>query len=87
MIITTDHGRGEKPLESWRHHGKDVEGAGQIWLAVMGPDTKAVGEVTENMQLFQHQIAQTAAAFLRVQFAPAHPTGNVISSAISSGTR
>jgi hypothetical protein len=87
MIITTDHGRGEMPLESWRHHGKDVEGAGQVWLAVMGPETDARGEVNESMQLFQHQIAQTVAAFLRVHFAPAHPTGNVISSAISSVTR
>ena len=43
LIITTDHGRGRTP-EDWSNHGEDVEGAQEIWLAVIGPGTAAVGE-------------------------------------------
>ena len=38
FIITTDHGRGDGP-KAWRDHGKDVAGAENTWMAVIGPDT------------------------------------------------
>jgi len=64
FIITTDHGRGSLPKETWKHHGKHIEGAGQIWIAILGPDTPALGEVKRNGQLYQHQIAATVLACL-----------------------
>ena len=43
FIITTDHGRGSG-LKDWTDHGKDVEGAENIWIAVMGPGVPGLGE-------------------------------------------
>ena len=40
LIITSDHGRGST-LADWSDHGRRVEGADKIWLAVIGPDTRA----------------------------------------------
>lgn len=68
FIITTDHGRGTIPIESWRSHGNKINGADQIWIAIMGPDTPALGEVKSPGQLYQNQIAKTAAALLGVEY-------------------
>jgi Type I phosphodiesterase / nucleotide pyrophosphatase len=68
LIISTDHGRGGSDMEMWRHHGKRVEGADQIWLAILGPDTPALGEVKTEGQLYQNQVAKTLAAFLGFNF-------------------
>jgi hypothetical protein len=38
--------------------------AGAIWVAVPGPDTPAKGMIKQR-QLYQAQVAKTAAAFLR----------------------
>ena len=46
LIVTTDHGRGEAP-QGWRSHGEKVEGSEAIWIAVLGPDTPALGERSE----------------------------------------
>ncbi|BDD12130.1 hypothetical protein FUAX_45620 (plasmid) [Fulvitalea axinellae] len=67
FIITTDHGRGTQPLETWRHHGKHIDGAGQIWFAAIGPDTPALGEVSGG-QYYQNQMAQTVAKLLGLDF-------------------
>lgn len=72
FIITTDHGRGTDPLDSWRSHGSKFPGTDQIWIAVIGPDTPAMGEVKEPGQYYQNQIAKTVAAFLGEDF-PATP--------------
>ncbi len=63
LIITCDHGRGKGPDE-WKDHGDKIMGADQIWLAVLGPDTKALGEIKSSGQLYQNQIAKTLAALL-----------------------
>jgi bisphosphoglycerate-independent phosphoglycerate mutase (AlkP superfamily) len=63
FIITTDHGRGSG-LDAWRDHGQDVEGAENIWIAVLGPDTPALGERTRTATVTQSQIAATLAALL-----------------------
>lgn len=61
FIITTDHGRGSG-LKEWRNHGAKVEGAEDIWIAVMGPDTPALGERRIVPPVTQAQIAATLAA-------------------------
>ncbi len=43
MIVTTDHGRGDAPVE-WKSHGAKIKGSERIWIAVIGPDTPALGE-------------------------------------------
>ena len=66
MIITADHGRGSG-AEDWRDHGIETPGADQIWLAMIGPDTPAVGEV-KSRKIYQNQIAQTVASLLGFDF-------------------
>ena len=87
FLITTDHGRGTVPLETWRNHGDEISGADQIWFAVLGPDTPASGEQKENIQIYQNQVAKTAAAFLGVPYANTRPVGEVIKSAFKSNPK
>lgn len=68
LIITCDHGRGDKIKDQWTDHGPQVEGSGNIWFAIMGPDTKPLGEVTQPVQLYQGQLAATMAALLGFHF-------------------
>lgn len=73
LIITCDHGRGDVVKSQWRSHGSDIKGADQIWLAVIGPDTKPLGEGKTNGQLYQRQWATTIASLLGLEFKPSHP--------------
>lgn len=63
LIVTTDHGRGDPPKE-WRGHGAKVEGSDATWMAVIGPDTPALGERCEAKLVTQSQVAATIAALL-----------------------
>ncbi|MCC6317332.1 MAG: alkaline phosphatase family protein [Gemmatimonadaceae bacterium] len=72
FIITTDHGRGDGPSK-WRDHGEDVTGAENIWLAVIGPDTPALGEVTRAARVAQSQVAATLAALLGEDWRATNP--------------
>ncbi len=66
MIITVDHGRGED-AKSWKSHGRKIQGADQIWMAVIGPNIKRFGETKDN-QLYQNQLASTIANLLGFSF-------------------
>lgn len=61
FIVTTDHGRGSG-LEDWTDHGKDVEGAENIWIAVMGPGVPGLGERKNVSFVTQAEVAATVAA-------------------------
>lgn len=63
FIITTDHGRGNAPIE-WKEHGAEQRGSENIWIAVMGPDTRPLGERGRVATVVQAQIASTVAALL-----------------------
>jgi len=80
LLIACDHGRGDKIKEQWTSHGSKTEGSNQIWIAVIGPDTKALGEVKNNPQLYQKQLATTIAALLGFNFKPSHPVAMPIQS-------
>lgn len=71
LIVTADHGRGDG-LEDWKRHAKGVAGAENIWLAALGPDTPAGGEVTGEA-ITQSQIAATVAALLGEDYVQAVP--------------
>lgn len=72
FIITCDHGRGSG-LKLWRDHDKNIAGAENIWIAVMGPDTPATGEMTNVPRVTQSQIAATIAALLGQDYRAAVP--------------
>ena len=73
LIVTCDHGRGDKIKENWKHHGEKIEDAGQIWIAAIGPDTKPKGEMINGDTLYQKQLAATFAAILGLHFTANHP--------------
>ena len=58
LIITTDHGRG-RTLDDWTSHGKDVEGADEVWIAIFGPDTPRGGELSDTPPYTLSNIAAT----------------------------
>ncbi len=64
LIVTCDHGRGGKIKSQWTDHGVEIEDSGNIWFAVMGPDSSPVGEVSTPGQIYQGQLAATIAALL-----------------------
>lgn len=70
FVITTDHGRGKAPVE-WKSHGEKIPVSQNIWIAVMGPDTPALGERRQAETITQSQVAPTLAAFLGEDFAGA----------------
>jgi hypothetical protein len=79
LLVTCDHGRGDEIKDEWRHHGQKIHDAGHIWIAVMGPDTRALGEVKTSSPILQKQIAPTIAAFLGLHFVPDHESATAIS--------
>ncbi len=68
VIITCDHGRGSVNKDDWRHHGIKMPNADQIWMAVIGPDTPATGEMKSAGQVYQNQIAKTISKLLGVDY-------------------
>ncbi|MGY3055118.1 hypothetical protein ACVWYG_003329 [Pedobacter sp. UYEF25] len=68
LLITSDHGRGEMPIEAWRSHGKEINGSEQTWFAIMGPDTPAIGVVTTPTITYHKQLAQTMSELLGLDF-------------------
>ncbi len=78
LIITCDHGRGNKMPAWWRDHGGGVTNAHHIWLAAIGPDTPANGEVKGGKNYKQSQIAQTIARLLGKVYTDNHPVAPAI---------
>jgi hypothetical protein len=62
LIVLPDHGRGSGPL--WRLHALPVPGAGETWMAFLGPDTPPIGERRMAASVTDSQIASTIAAAL-----------------------
>ncbi|MFN3666801.1 MAG: hypothetical protein ACK4S0_11610, partial [Sediminibacterium sp.] len=67
-----------KDKSKWTSHGSDIEGADEIWFAVMGPDTKAAGESKKEGQYFQKQFAQTIAHLMGYEFKADQPIAEAI---------
>lgn len=78
FIITTDHGRGKKS-DKWSKHGYFTGGSSQTWLAVIGPGIQPLGEIKEDQQIYQKQLAQTVAALLGEKFEAEHDIAKAIS--------
>jgi hypothetical protein len=72
FIITCDHGRGSGPHD-WQNHGAKIDGAENIWLAIIGPDTTPLGERTNASPIYQKQVAATIGALLCEDYNQAEP--------------
>jgi hypothetical protein len=71
LLITVDHGRGRNERD-WTDHGAKVEGAEEVWMAVLGPNVPALG-VREKIETKLAQVAATAAQLLGVDYAALEP--------------
>jgi hypothetical protein len=76
FLIYPDHGRGT--AQNWTGHGSSAPGSDETWLAVIGPDTPARGEMKEKVQIYQDQFAQTAARILGFKFTANHSVADPI---------
>ncbi|WP_145092775.1 alkaline phosphatase family protein [Anatilimnocola aggregata] len=77
FIISTDHGRGSGLID-WKNHGQKIEGAEDMWMAFLGPDTAALGERTNCERVTQSQIAATLAALLGENYQAAVPHAGAV---------
>ena len=67
FIITTDHGRGTEPLETWKHHGDSVKDTDQVWVLAFGNEIDAKGEIVSEEQLYTNQVAASVAKLLDLE--------------------
>ena len=67
FIITTDHGRGTKPVDTWRDHGKDIDGSDEVWVIAFGKGVRPMGEIRVEEQLYSNQIAASIAELLNIE--------------------
>lgn len=77
FIITTDHGRGRKAA-TWTDHMFFIGGSREIWMAVIGPHIKALGEIKVPSKIAQKQVAATVASLMGLQFRCEHSVGRAI---------
>lgn len=68
ILITTDHGRGTEPLETWKHHGNSIKNTDQVWLIALGKGVEAKGEIAFEEQIYTNQLASTIAELLSLEF-------------------
>lgn len=67
ILITTDHGRGSR-TDKWSSHSSFIRGSSQTWLALLGPSVEPLGEIKDNQQLYQQQIAGMIAELVGEEF-------------------
>lgn len=63
FLITTDHGRGEYP-STWHDHNSFIKGSNQTWIALLGPNIPAEGEMKSKQRVYEEQIASTVMMLL-----------------------
>ncbi len=76
FLIYPDHGRGVG--SHWTGHGTSAPRSNETWLAVIGAGISAKGEMKNIAQVYQDQIAQTAAELLGFKFSANHPVGEPV---------
>ncbi|MGH8196974.1 MAG: alkaline phosphatase family protein [Steroidobacteraceae bacterium] len=72
LIITTDHGRGRGPAD-WAEHDAGIEGSQDIWIAIIGPDTPALGEARNFPHVTQSDVAATMLQYLGLDYRKFNP--------------
>ncbi len=66
LIITTDHGRGSEPLDTWKDHSASIKGCDEVWFIALGKRIKALGEASKDEQYYSNQIAASIAKILDI---------------------
>jgi hypothetical protein len=71
LVLTTDHGRGSGA--EWTSHGEKIDGAENIWIAVMGPQVAPLGERATPPLVTLGQVAATVALLAGEDYAASVP--------------
>lgn len=79
ILITTDHGRGSK-TDKWGSHSSFIRGSSQTWLGLLGPSIEPLGEIKDDQQLYQQQIAGMIAELVGEEFQGGIRDQNIVSS-------
>jgi hypothetical protein len=77
FVITIDRGRG-RSSSKWADHGLFVNGSSQTWLVLIGPNITPLGEMKNEGQIYQKQIAQTIASLVGEDFKSDKPAAPAI---------
>jgi bisphosphoglycerate-independent phosphoglycerate mutase (AlkP superfamily) len=72
ILITTDHGRG-RTIKDWRDHGAKVDGAQDVWIAIVSPGASRRGEWRDAPPLHTNQVAATLARWMGVDWTSLRP--------------
>jgi hypothetical protein len=72
LLITTDHGRGDAVKSQWTSHGKSVPDSHEMWMSLIGPKVKPIGEVKKEQQVFPRQLAAMLAQLAGQTFTADH---------------
>jgi hypothetical protein len=72
ILLTTDHGRGHGPKD-WSSHGDDVEGAQEVWIALVSPRMAKRGLWQNHPPLSSNQVAATLAGWLGIDWQAIRP--------------
>ena len=68
LLITTDHGRGDKIKSEWTSHGEKVKDCHEIWYALLGANIPALGEVKMAEQVYQKDLIHIVADKMGIPF-------------------
>jgi ubiquinone biosynthesis protein Coq4 len=68
LLITTDHGRGDKIKAQWTSHGDKVKDCHEIWYAIIGAKVPALGEVHGQEQVYQRELIHQVSALMGLNF-------------------
>jgi hypothetical protein len=77
LIITTDHGRGNRQ-DTWHKHGTFTKGSGETWIALLGAGINARGEMSAPGQIYAKQVAGTISQLLGADFDTDRSIGKAI---------
>jgi hypothetical protein len=72
LVVTTDHGRGRTPAD-WAEHDAGIQGSQDIWIAIIGPDTPAIGEASDFADVTQGAVAATMLQHLGLDWRDFNP--------------
>lgn len=68
LLITTDHGRGDKNKYEWTSHGERVKDCHEIWYAMLGAKVPRLGEVQSPEQVYQKDLIHFVAKIMEIPF-------------------
>jgi hypothetical protein len=78
IIITCDHGRGDKVLAFWQIHHTFIPHSKFTWIAAIGPGIAPKGEIKGGLHIKQKQIAATIGKLLGYSYKKGRATGKPI---------